>query len=196
VKAQLIHLLAVSLLAIAGASSLAGPEPVNPTTAPQTRPAAADISIAAVTEDGEKLLRATVRSGGAPVENAVVRFSVRRTFGNLNVGEDKTLDDGTAAVKFPTGLPGSATGELCVTAEILAPPQFAGSTGQAAVLGASAPPATPEVPRALWSSRVPLPLLLTIIVLITGVWITYAYAVVQLLSLRKRPSLSNKEALS
>ena len=41
---------------------------------------------------------ATVTMGGKALPDASVVFSARRTFGALPLGEDKTLDDGTAAV--------------------------------------------------------------------------------------------------
>ena len=97
---------------------------------PASRPAA-DVSLELVTEDGEKLLRAVVTSGGKPVENATVSFGVKRTFGTMKVGEDRTLDDGSAAVKFPSDLPGGPGGALDVVAQVEAPAEYAPARAEA-----------------------------------------------------------------
>ena len=150
-----------------------------------TAPSRAKIAISATTEDNQKMIRALVTVDGKPVENATVNFYIGRTFGNLSLGQDKTLDDGSAAVKFPVNLPGDAEGSLCVLAEIKDPPQYV-SQAQALVAGGT-PRGTQAVvfPRALWSRHAPLPLLITIGTLIGGVWTTYAFVITQVLAIRK-----------
>jgi hypothetical protein len=145
------------------------------------------VSITATVEEGKKLLVATVTRDGEPVADVKVAFFAQRTFGLLSLGQDTTLDDGTAAAPFPQSLPGGATGELQFIAEITDPPEFAALRGQATLPGglASKPVATEPFPRALWAPRAPLPLVLTIGVLVGGVWCTYAYVVVQLMKIRK-----------
>ena len=131
------------------------------------------------------MLQAVVKADGKPLENAVVRFYAVRTFGNLLVGEDKTLDDGSAAVKFPTGLPGSADGSLCIIAQLKEPAQYA--TYSQATLTGGTPNSMEQItfPRALWARRAPWPLLLAIGVPLGGVWITYAFVVAQIIAIRK-----------
>jgi len=150
--------------------------------APSTQPA---ISISVVTEEGEKLIRALVQSDGKPVENASVRFFIKRTFGNLLLGEDKTLDDGTAAVKFPKNLPGGATGQLHVIAEIKEPPESASRAETDVGGGANVEPVADPFPWALWAPHAPLPLVLSITILLAGVWSTYIFVVSQIIAIRK-----------
>ena len=152
---------------------------------PQTRPQVV-VSIAVVIEEGERQIRATVRSGEKPVENAAVKFLVERSFGELLLGTDKTLDDGTAAVRFPADLPAGPDGELRLIAEVQPQPDAAPVRARTtAPAGAAAPAADGVVPRALWSTRTPLPLACTIAALLAGVWGTYAFAMVQLLAIRR-----------
>jgi len=143
------------------------------------------IIIATTTEEGQRMLQAVVKADGKPLENAAVRFYVVRTFGNLLVGEDKTLDDGSAAVKFPTGLPGSTDGSLCIIAQVKEPAQYA--TYSQATLAGGTPNSMEQItfPRALWGRRAPWPLLLAIGVPLGGVWITYAFVVAQIIAIRK-----------
>jgi Ni/Fe-hydrogenase subunit HybB-like protein len=144
------------------------------------------IDVTRAIEDGEAVLLATVRADDVPVDGARVGFFVRRLFGEMRVGEDITLDDGTAAVPFPAGLPGDATGMLRVIARVLAPDEFAGAAVEVAVEGgvpgAAAADATP--PRALWSTRAPVPLIVVIAGLLLIVWSMYAFAIYQLVRIR------------
>ena len=145
------------------------------------------LSLTVTTEDGQKLVRATILSGGKPVENATIQFSVQRTFGALKLGEDKTLDDGTAAVKFPSGLPGNAVGELTFIAEVKSPAQFAGVCTELNSPGGvvARPPDAEPFPRALWSPHAPIVLLVTLGAMVVGVWVTYAFVISQVIAIRK-----------
>jgi hypothetical protein len=170
-----------------GAEPAAAPqtEPATATTGPTSAPGA-DVSLQLVTEDGEKLIRAVVTSGGKPVENATVSFGVKRTFGTMKVGEDHTLDDGSAAVKFPADVPGGPTGELEVVAQVEAPAQLAPARAEARFEGGTKfVPAAESLPRALWARRAPYALMAPIVILLAGVWSAYAFVVSQILAIRK-----------
>jgi hypothetical protein len=137
-------------------------------------------------EDHKKMLRATVTADGKPLENVTVAFYVKRTFGNLLLGTDQTLDDGTAAVAFPLDLPGGRIGRLEAFAQIQSPEKYAGPAGEATLEGGAIVPAEADpFPRALWAPRAPLALIATILGLLAAVWVAYAYVVVQLLRIRK-----------
>ena len=144
-------------------------------------PISVQIALKRTTEDKQEMLVATVTANGRPVKDAVVAFSVARMFGVMALGEDQTMDDGTAAVKYPSGLPGDAKGELAFNVVVKSPPALAGAPVEVKLGGAPPARSSPaEVPRALWSSRAPLPIMLTILFLLTCVWTTYAFVVSQL----------------
>jgi molybdopterin-containing oxidoreductase family membrane subunit len=149
----------------------------------QTGNGKAVIALTRTTEDGKQMLVAKITAAGLPVKGATVAFSVRRAFGLMSLGEDQTLDDGTAAVAFPTALPGDARGELTFRVALQSPPELNGSVTDVKLLGepARAWPSVP--PRALWSSRVPLMIPATIAFLLLCVWSTYAFVVTQLAAL-------------
>lgn len=162
-----------------------------PATATATAPAtassptlAAELKIQLTTEEGKKQIQATLTAGGKPVEGATVAFAVKRTFGNLPIGKDQTLDDGTAAVAFPADLPGGATGELQVIASVQAPTKYSQVTARATFGGAATiHPSDDEFPRALWAPRAPWLLVGTIVGLLAAVWCVYAYVLAQLWAL-------------
>ena len=156
-------------------------------TAPATTtsPAvAAELKIQLTTEEGKKQIQATLTVAGQPVEGATVAFAVKRTFGNLPIGKDQTLDDGTAAVAFPADLPGGATGELLVIASVQAPTKYSLVTARATFGGAATiHPSDDEFPRALWAPRAPWLLVGTIVGIMAAVWCVYAYVLAQLWAL-------------
>jgi molybdopterin-containing oxidoreductase family membrane subunit len=142
------------------------------------------IALKRTTEDKQEMLVAIVTVNGRPVKDAVVGFSVARTFGIMALGEDQTLDDGTAAVRYPSGLPGDANGELAFSVVVKSPSALAGAPVELKLGGAPAKHTeVAEVPRALWSSRVPLPVVGTIGFLLLCVWATYGFVVTQLVAL-------------
>jgi Ni/Fe-hydrogenase subunit HybB-like protein len=144
------------------------------------------LEVAAVEESGELVLLATITREGAPVEGAPVGFYVRRMFGDMDLGADVTLGDGTAAVPFPEELPGDATGEFTVVVRILEPGEFAGAEAEVVMQGGIPTLAVAaEPPRALWSERAPLALIVTIFTLLVTVWAIYSVALYQLVQIRK-----------
>jgi hypothetical protein len=177
-------------IALAMPFAAAGAGGVPPSTAaapaaPATQPRAT-VAVSRVTEEGESLIKAVVLEGVTPVENASVVFEVKRTFGNLIIGEDKTLDDGSAAVKFPKDIPGGPAGELDVVVEVKSPPQVAGARAEVALDGGvKVSPADDGLPRALWAPHAPLELVIPIFLLLGAVWVTYAYVVTQLIAIRR-----------
>ena len=154
-----------------------------------SRSSAADepmISLRADTEDGRRVLVATVVQAGKPVENAKVAFFAQRTFGALALGAEVTLDDGTAAVPFPTTLPGDERGRLQLGAQLANRPKAAAPVRAEAQFEGGIPfhIETQATPRALWSSRAPVILLVNIALLVGLVWGAFAYVVLQLFRIR------------
>jgi hypothetical protein len=156
--------------------------------APQTAPAGAPrVSLESTTEEGQKILHAAVSVDGKPVPNVTVAFYVRRSFGNMQLGQDQTEEDGTAAVPFPADLPGLPAGQLQVIAVVTAPPQYTSGRAEATFAGAPVVSLrTDEFPRALWAPQAPLMLILVILSILAAVWLAYGYVAFQLLRISHR----------
>ena len=138
-------------------------------------------------EDGKPMLVAKVVTAGRPDAGVTVVFSVTRTFGAIELGKDTTLDDGTAAVPFPDKLPGGADGMLKIRATLTAPDAVQGQQATALMPAAkpAAPPADKGYPRALWAPHAPFPLIVSLLVLLGGVWLTYAIVVVHIVRIAR-----------
>ena len=166
------------------ATATASATATAPATTTSSPAVTAELKIQLTTEEGKKQIQATLTAGGKPVEGATVAFTVKRTFGNLPIGKDQTLDDGTAAVTFPADLPGGATGELQVIASVQAPTKYSQITARATFSGAATiHPSDDEFPRALWAPRAPWLLVGTIVGILAAVWCVYAYVLAQLWAL-------------
>ncbi|HSQ29158.1 MAG TPA: NrfD/PsrC family molybdoenzyme membrane anchor subunit [Gemmatimonadaceae bacterium] len=173
---------ALALLAPRGAAD--AQTPTSNSEAAPARPANVRIALARSSEDGQDMLVGTVTADGHAVAGVTVGFSVARTFGNMTLGTDQTLSDGSAAVPFPKGLPGDRAGQLRVLATVQAPAELAGTSVTVTMPGGAPTRATTESqPRALWSTRPPLPMIATIFGLLLCVWSTYAFVVGQLIAL-------------
>jgi Ni/Fe-hydrogenase subunit HybB-like protein len=172
-------------LLLAGGLALAAALPTSG-HAQELDPASARVELEKAVEGGEEVLLATVTTGGVPLEGARVAFLVRRTFGEMPLGEDITLSDGTAAVSLPP-LPGDANGDLIVLARVLSPFEFEGA-GAAVVVSGGIPVAAEGAasqPRTLWSSRAPIAMTLSILAMVLIVWSVYFFAVVQLVGISR-----------
>ena len=162
-----------------------------PAASAATLPAATDVTVSLSTavEDGKKQLIATVKRNGKPVENAVVSFGAKRTFGRLVLGTDTTLDDGTAAIPFPADLPGDAAGNVEFNAMVQSPlSQWGAATTATLAGGTPREPPSEKFPRALWSPSAPLGLITAIVVLVGGAWGAYLFVAFQLIAIRRGAS--------
>jgi len=146
-----------------------------------SRPA---IAVTIDVEDGKKMVHALVTLNGKPIVNVNLQYFVQRTFGNLPIGQDTTLDDGTSAVAFPTDLPGAPDGMLHVIVRIATPPQYSSISLSAAFPADIQPAPADAFPRALWAPNAPLALMLSIFVLLAGVWLSYLFVVSRILAIR------------
>ena len=182
-----MRLIRTSVLLLAlGATLRAAPAQTSSAPAPA---ADVQVSLGTAVEDGKKQLVATVKRAGKPVENATVSFGAKRSFGRLVLGTDVTLDDGTAAIPFPAGLPGDPAGNLELNAIVQGPLSQWGASAQATLPGGK--PREPPVdnfPRALWAPSAPLGLIVAIAVLVGGAWGAYLFVAFQLLAIRKGAS--------
>jgi hypothetical protein len=136
-------------------------------------------------EDGKKMIHATVTLNGKAVENLTLQYFVQRTFGNLLLGQDTTLDDGTSALAFPSDLPGAPDGQLHLIVRISTPANYS-SISASASFPADIQPArdSEEFPRALWASHAPLSLMVGILVILGAVWSTYLFVVSRIFAIR------------
>lgn len=164
--------LALALL-VSGAPAAPAPPPV------------VSISAKVTEEDGKPEVLATVLADGKPAPNVGVTFLLHRSFGDLTLGTDTTLDDGTAAAPFHKELAADQQGGWTFKITLTSPDAFA---GQAQTIRMAAPTATvtsAATPRELWARHAPWSLLLTVLILVGSVWGVYSYTAYQLFLIKQ-----------
>lgn len=155
---------------------------------------AATLKLEVVTLEGHKLVQAKLLHGDKPVQDAVVRFSVQRTFGKLQLGDVPTMDNGTAAVSYPSAVPGNSAGEITLIAQVQAPASMAGVQSQ--LIDRGAMPARSQAdpfPRALWAPHAPIQFLAVILTLFGGFWAAYLFVIWQFIAIKRGGAMALEE---
>jgi hypothetical protein len=135
-----------------------------------------------------------------PLANMDVYFFVPRMFSTLKIVDGWLGEDGKGESDFPLNLSGDSTGVIKIYARIEENADFgnleaAGESNWALKKHGS----DPEGPqRELWTPIAPLWMIITLIIMLAGVWAHYVYAVIQLILINKagkekkeNPDLSN-----
>lgn len=152
----------------------------------QTPPSPAEITAKIGQEDGKPEIIATIFSNGKPAPNIGVVFHLARSFGDLTLGQDTTLDDGTAAAPLPKGLGPDQQGGWTFTITLTSPEAFEGQSKTIAIpspIGSAAQKPLPR--RELWSRAAPWSLLFTVMILVCLAWTAFGFVSYQLYLIRK-----------
>ena len=141
-------------------------------------------------EEGEKTVGIQLHTWDdsgelVPVEDGEVYLYVPRLFSLLPVGDVWTGPDGYDESDFPGDLPGDKEGNLTVVAKMEESDEFGSYEMAEEINWGLVASGEDALPRALWSSRPPLWMVITFVVLMGGVWIHYILVVFNLLSIRK-----------
>jgi hypothetical protein len=121
-----------------------------------------------------------------PVPEAAIGLFVKRTFNPLKVGEGTTDINGEVAIEVPKNLPGNEK-QIITLIGRLDENELYGNL-EASVeqpWGTIISNQNKIAPRALWSNRVPIWMLVTFILLMTVVWGHYIVIIYELIRLRK-----------
>ncbi len=125
--------------------------------------------------DGEKI----------PVSDEDVFVFVPRMFSFLTIGQGY-FEDGIASVEFPDDIPGDEHGKLTVIGRFEDHWQF-GNVEKRIVTNWGIPSSheVAETHRALWTQIAPLWMIITLSVMLIGVWGHYLYAIISLFRIKK-----------
>jgi hypothetical protein len=131
--------------------------------------------------------------GDIPVSEEVVMIYVPRMFSLLPVGEAWLDENGSASLEFPKDLPGDPEGNLTIIAKFEEHETF-GNVERASLQKWGIPSINPApiAHRALWTKTPPMWMIITLSILLTGVWGHYLFAIISLIII-KRESKKQKE---
>lgn len=144
-------------------------------------------------------LNAVIEDKGreVPVSGEVVMIYVPRMFSLLPVGEATLDESGTASIEFPADLPGDKEGNITIISRFEENPAF-GNVERKIVQKWGVPTdySVPTTHRALWTKTPPMWMIITLSILLAGVWGHYLFAFISLIRIRndaKKPIVEDEE---
>ncbi len=128
-----------------------------------------------------------------PVSEEVIMIYIPRMFSLLPVGEAYLDENGTASLEFPSDLPGDSEGNLTIISKFEEHPAF-GNVEVKVVKnwGLPASNSAPVAHRALWTKTAPRWMIITLSVLLTGVWGHYLFAIISLIRIKRESKKQKK----
>ena len=121
-----------------------------------------------------------------PLRNETVIFYIPRMFSMQKIGEAKTDTFGIAAIDFPPDLPGDTAGRLKIVARLEDHSDF-GNVEKYEIKnwGKKSSSKFLFTHRALWTAVAPVWMIVTLTIMLVGVWAHYLYVIVRLWMLSK-----------
>ena len=122
-----------------------------------------------------------------PAKEIPVNFYVSRMFSNLKVGDATTDENGDCTFDFPANIVGDSVGNLNILARIDEHELY--GNVQVAQQSRWGVPTMHKIPigyRALWTQVAPTWMVITLIILLSGVWGHYAFAIYRMSRLPKQ----------
>ena len=149
-------------------------------------------------EDSLRIMKVTAtqkneKGEEVAVPGETVFVYVPRLFSLLKIGEIALDETGTGTLEFPKEIVGDTLGNLVVMAKIEEHDKFGFVQGQNVInWGVHKQYYQAEVPsRELWTPIAPMWMIITLLIMLAGVWAHYFYAVYELIMI-KRLSKKNK----
>ncbi len=122
-----------------------------------------------------------------PIQKEKIIIYVPRLFNLLKIGEADLNEAGTCKVDYPGDLVGDSLGNITVIARIEESDKYGNVQGQSSISwGTPKQYYLAEKPtRQLWSPIAPIWMIVTLIIMLSGVWAHYIYAVIQLIRIKR-----------
>jgi hypothetical protein len=130
-----------------------------------------------------------------PLADDDLYFFVPRMFSSLKIAEGWFEEDGTGVIEFPKNIIGDSLGMVSVIAKIEEHFDY-GNIEKRKIANWAVPfhPSQLEGPsRELWTPIAPMWMIITLIIMLTGVWGHYIYAIYELYKIKKLGSKNKIE---
>jgi len=120
-----------------------------------------------------------------PLNEVEMHIFVARMFSHLPVGTI-TLAEGEGTLEFPNDIPGNTKGDIIIIAKFEEDEQFGTVIKSDTITwGIPTDHHTAYSPRSLWTQVAPVWMIVTLSIMLLGVWGHYMYVIVQLVLLKK-----------
>ena len=150
---------------------------------------AADLKVSFFQEDTAKFISIEAfekePSGAAmPIADLEIGLFVKGTFSHLPLVKEVTGADGKLIVPFPVELPGDTLGNLTIVAKIEDNDVYGNVEAWGKINWADPVELTSEARRGLGDTDAPLWMVYTLIVLLSAVWLHYAYVIYLIIKIK------------
>lgn len=139
-------------------------------------------SVKTVTLKVEQILTDDLR---VPLNEVEMSVFIARMFSHLKVGT-VALAEGMGTIEFPNDLPGDTTGNLIVIAKFEEHEEFGTVLKSDTIAwGIKTAHFNAYSPRSLWTQVAPVWMIITLSIMLLGVWGHYVYVIIQLVLLKR-----------
>jgi hypothetical protein len=126
------------------------------------------------------------KNDSIPLVGEPVNIYVNRMFSLLKIGEGSFDDQGRFTAEFPADLPGEADGTVHIIARIEDNEKYANiEASQSYPWGVPSMHGLAGSHRALWTEIAPMWMVITLTILLLGVWGHYIYVIIQLIWIKR-----------
>jgi hypothetical protein len=141
-----------------------------------------------------KLIELNEKGDSIPVAAQKVNTYVERMLSLLKISEESTDEKGEIRFEFPRDLPGEANGAVAVLAKLEDNEKYGNvEARESREWGIPVDHSIVEAHRALWTQIAPMWMIITLSILLTGVWGHYIYVIIQMIMVKKE---ANKPKLT
>jgi hypothetical protein len=143
---------------------------------------AAYLKVSFFQEDTSKFISVEAFEKGSddspiPIAETEVGLYVKGTFSYFNIAKEVTTPDGKLIVPFPVQMPGDTAGVITIVAKIEDNDVYGNVEAWGEINWARRVPLAVEARRGLGDTDAPLWMVYTLIVLLSAVWLHYAYVI-------------------
>jgi hypothetical protein len=126
-----------------------------------------------------------------PLNEATINIYVQGLFTKLKIG-DCFIENGQGSFKFPDNIPGDQNGNTMIFVKVEEDENFGDVEKSEMAKWGQHRTGFVEPTRSLWSTGAPLWMIVTLTILLVGVWSHYLYAIVQLVKIKKEGMIFDK----
>lgn len=127
----------------------------------------------------------TANGNKEPLRDEVVSFYIPRMFSMLKIGESKLDTFCTASIDFPSGIPGDSAGMLKIIARLEDHSDFGNVEKYEIRNWGKKANKLPFIHFALWTAVAPIWMIITLTIMLTGIWAHYLYVILRLWMMSK-----------
>jgi hypothetical protein len=121
-----------------------------------------------------------------PIPKTDINFYVPRMFSLLKVAEGSFGDDGTGEIEFPSGIAGDSLGNITIIGRIEENADYLNAEKQQVIAwGIPTSHRIPKFQRALWTAVAPTWMIVTLTILLLGVWGHYMFVIYKLWKIKQ-----------